>query len=392
MLVGFFGFVISILFFQASSSTFEFQISPGLEDAAKRTQNVLQERMQLNAQVKPWVMGFQMAVALVAGIIAGVTVLAALRWSTFYVHVRKDPKAGIGRRILTRLNFLMPIFTLLLWIKPIGNHLQAPDLVPCEEGNVFKDCTVHTDLSSSWLLNDTQFMRLRIWLVFITLVMRLIQLSPLIQAFLSTGREEELTLIHQSLASKKADINIKDLHAQLQQLTGRIIRSLCVVAIQFFAPVSITFGCVALLVRKGNVDLGVCSLYEQFLQHTEHITGITAETLRPEYTEKFTLFQKMMDQALNYIFDISSLQREEFTSPALWRPMLSFLVWWSLLTWSITVALGIFYYETAFGVSYITKTTQQEEVDSFSREVDSTSGTDIGRTRKQRRKEDKKSK
>eukprot|EP01138_Halocafeteria_seosinensis_P014203 gb/GECG01014502.1/.p1 GENE.gb/GECG01014502.1/~~gb/GECG01014502.1/.p1 ORF type:complete len:577 (+),score=44.53 gb/GECG01014502.1/:1-1731(+) len=393
LFVGFAGFVASLLFFQASSNVFEFQLAPGLSDAAERTENMLKNKMHVHTNIKPWMMGFQMLIALIAATVTTVTVLAALRWSTFYVYTRRDSTAGIGKRILTRLNFLMPIFSILLWIKPIGRQFQANDLAPCTEGASLHDCTRVTDLSNTWIMNDTQFLRFRVWMVLLTLSMRLLQFLPLMRSFLRTGREDLLEAIRDHLREGSKASDVKTLHSRLTATSGRVIRSMCVVAIQFFAPISMTFGFVALLVRKGGVDLGLCTLYENVLDQTQHLTGVTANSLRPHFEEKFTLFQRMMDQAMNYVLDISSLQRDQFSSPELWRPTFSFLVWWSLVVWSITVALGIFYYETVFGVAGITRATKQEEADAATANGAENAGP-VGPTHRRgrkQRKEDKKS-
>lgn len=135
-------------------------------------------------------------------------------------------------------------------------------------------------------------------------------------------------------------------------------------AIHLAAPVVI-LGMLALaLIRKGQlVTLDVCPAYESALMSV----GLSAETFRAADPGRAALLDSTLYNLLSQVFPrIDEAKSIHLVSPYLWRPSLSLLVWFFLVSWFVFTMLGYLYWTLALGG---TVALRREEAEAASAEA-----------------------
>lgn len=381
-----FGFVGSLIALQAPESVLDTKLQAGLADASQRASSVMhaianstgaESLIPPEDGFAPWVLGVHFGVAAVCAVVSGLFVLPALRFASCYVALRARRSLSWLQWGILHLNMFMPMVTAALWIRPVlGSLVLAPDLVRCNESDPSRDCAVTTDLKQSWLLNESQWLGVRLGAVILCCVLRCSQFRLFTEAYLAQNKTSQGDYLEEAFGGFGADdaaknakkaakaarkkgksvaqatsnasaMPIEVVQTALQQcisIAGRNFRSLTVVAMQLVAPVAVILALALSLHRRGHVALGVC----QAVHSSAEAAGMGPWLASLASTEPAAVstLDKMVGELLGNVADGMQMSRDLFASPLLWRPLFGFWLWWAVLSWAVASALALLYFDT----------------------------------------------
>ncbi len=381
-----FGFVGSLLALQAPESVLDTKLQAGLADASSRAGTVMQAIANTTGAdslippeegFAPWLLGVHFAVAAVCAVVSGLFVLPALRFASCFVALRAKKELSWAQYILLHANMFMPMVTAALWIRPVlGSLVLAPDLIRCNESDPSKDCAQNTNLKESWLLNESQWLAIRLGAVLLCCVLRCAQFRLFTQAYLEQNKVSQGDYLEETFggfgsedaaknakkaakaarkkgknpteaASKASNMPIEVVQTALQQcisIAGRNFRSLTVVAMQLVAPVAVTLAFALALHRRGHVAMGVCDAVHSGAKAAG--MGPWLEALASTEPATVSGLDQIVGELLGNVADGMAVSRDLFASPLLWRPLFGFWLWWCVLSWAVASALALLYFDT----------------------------------------------
>ncbi|XP_019496688.1 PREDICTED: transmembrane protein 161B isoform X2 [Hipposideros armiger] len=222
-------------------------------------------------------------------------------------------KQGLESQTLLHINFLAPLFMVLLWVKPITkDYIMNPPL----------------GKESVPLMTDATFDTLRLWVIILLCALRLAMMRSHLQAYLN-------------LAQKCVDQMKKEAGristVELQKMVARVFYYLCVVSLQYVAPLVMLLHTTLLLKTLGNHSWGI---------YPESVSTLPVDTSLPSnsvYSELSSADLKTKVTVTQITVALSSLKN--IFSPLLFRGLLSFLTWWIAACLFSTSLFGLFYHQ-----------------------------------------------
>ncbi|KAH0505667.1 Transmembrane protein 161B, partial [Microtus ochrogaster] len=221
-------------------------------------------------------------------------------------------KQGLESQTLLHINFLAPLFMVLLWVKPITkDYIMNPPL----------------GKESVPLMTEATFDTLRLWLIILLCALRLAMMRNHLQAYLN-------------LAQKCVDQMKKEAGristVELQKMVARVFYYLCVIALQYVAPLVMLLHTTLLLKTLGNHSWGI---------YSEAVSVSPVDNLPPNsiYSELPSADGKMKVTVTQITVALSSLKT--IFTPLLFRGLLSFLTWWIAACLFSTSLFGLFYHQ-----------------------------------------------
>jgi len=211
-------------------------------------------------------------------------------------------------QLLLNVNIAAPLMLSLLWVNPVVRDFVV-------EGGRMKH---------KYLLTSSQFECVRLLLVQIFCLFRFMLIWPHLQAHLNLAVEKV-----NDLRKEAGRISLKD----LQKLVGRVFYYLCVVSLQYLAPLILLLYCTFLLKSLGGFDITgsfnieVPQVPLRITETSKNVT-ITDEDISLQVTQ----------------FSLALASLRQVFQPMCFRAILSFFVWWISTAWFITSAFGMVFY------------------------------------------------
>ncbi|XP_009447169.1 transmembrane protein 161B isoform X3 [Pan troglodytes] len=222
-------------------------------------------------------------------------------------------KQGLESQTLLHINFLAPLFMVLLWVKPITkDYIMNPPL----------------GKESIPLMTEATFDTLRLWLIILLCALRLAMMRSHLQAYLN-------------LAQKCVDQMKKEAGristVELQKMVARVFYYLCVIALQYVAPLVMLLHTTLLLKTLGNHSWGI---YPESISTLPVDNSLLSNSV---YSELPSAEGKMKVTVTQITVALSSLKN--IFTPLLFRGLLSFLTWWIAACLFSTSLFGLFYHQ-----------------------------------------------
>ena len=404
-----FGFVMALLALQAPETLLDTRLVAGLLDASNKAEAVLESVVKGGADtgagggldLAPSLLVLHLLVAGVAGLIMGVMVVPSIRFASCFAALTADNAVSAPAKALLYVNMFGPLAVAALWLRPVlGSALLIPDLVKCNPGDVARDCTVTTDLSSTWLLTETAWLRVRVGAVLVCLALRLLQYRLLMSGYLAQAKTKQVDYLESSLggfgatdqakavkrAAKKArkeGRSVKDAVAHAAdvpvQAVGTLFHTcrniarntfsnLAVVGLQFVAPTAVIVALALALHHRGGLSLGLCSAVQQGAASAGLAPALESLQVDPSEPTKPSGMEMMVGWAMDAALgesgtEVAGQVRAALGTPLLWRPLFNFLLWWATLSMAVTSALAYMYFEgvVRFADSYRDEMRQQAQ-------------------------------
>uniref|UniRef100_A0A674GJL0 Transmembrane protein 161B n=1 Tax=Taeniopygia guttata TaxID=59729 RepID=A0A674GJL0_TAEGU len=222
-------------------------------------------------------------------------------------------KQGLESQTLLHINFLAPLFMVLLWVKPITkDYIMSPPL----------------GKESIPLMSEDTFDTIRLWIIILLCVLRLAMMRHHLQAYLNLAQKSV-----DQMKKEAGRISMVD----LQKMVARVFYYLCVIALQYVAPLVMLLHTTLLLKTLGNYSWGIYPGLNSDtpVENSLLPNSVYSESPPPDGKMKVTVVQLTM--ALGSLKNI-------FT-PLLFRGLLSFLTWWIAACLFSTSLFGLFYHQ-----------------------------------------------
>ncbi|KAF5913586.1 hypothetical protein HPG69_017206 [Diceros bicornis minor] len=228
---GFFFFVKAMAVLIVTENYLEFGLETGFTNFSDSAMQFL-EKQGLESQGPVSKLTFKFFLALFCSLIGAFLTFPGLRLAQMHLDALNLATEKVTQTLL-HINFLAPLFMVLLWVKPITkDYIMNPPL----------------GKESVPLMTEATFDTLRLWLIILLCALRLAMMRSHLQAYLN-------------LAQKCVDQMKKEAGristVELQKMVARVFYYLCVVALQYVAPLVMLLHTTLLLKTLGNHSWGI---------------------------------------------------------------------------------------------------------------------------------------
>lgn len=248
---------------------------------------------------------------IVATILGTFLTFPGLRLAKMYSDALKYTENPLMNLCLS-INIVTPLFLSLMWVRP-----------------VMRDFLVKRDVHGHFmLLSDEKFDAIRIYAILGFCFFRFLLMWTHLQAHLNMAVEKIEAL-------KKEAGRISTI--ELQQLITRVFYYLCVVALQYMAPLVLLLYSTFMLKTLGETDL-----LSPFGIVLPTIRNNTATPVQPIVLGA-GMGETIAGTAAQFSIALAAL-RQVFT-PLFFRGIFSFISWWICVSWFISSSFGMIYYQ-----------------------------------------------
>ncbi|NXW78093.1 T161B protein, partial [Hirundo rustica] len=306
---GFFFFVKAMAILIVTENYLEFGLESGFSNFSESAMQFL-ERQGLESQGPVSKLTFKLFLAILCSLIGAFLTFPGLRLAQMHLDALNLATERITQTLL-HINFLAPLFMVLLWVKPITkDYIMSPPL----------------GKESIPLMSEDTFDTIRLWIIILLCVLRLAMMRHHLQAYLNLAQKSV-----DQMKKEAGRISMVD----LQKMVARVFYYLCVIALQYVAPMVMLLHTTLLLKTLGNYSWGIYPNSETPAENSLLSNSVYSESPPADGKMKVTVVQITM--ALGSLKNI-------FT-PLLFRGLLSFLTWWIAACLFSTSLFGLFYHQ-----------------------------------------------
>ncbi|XP_051785590.1 transmembrane protein 161B [Erpetoichthys calabaricus] len=284
----------------------EFGLETGFTNFSESAVQFL-EKQGLESQGPISKLTFKLLLAFLCCVIGAFLTFPGLRLAQMHLDALNLTTDKVTQTLL-HINFLSPLIMVLLWVKPIT-----------------KDYIMNPTLSkeSVPLMTEATYDTLRLWIIILLCVLRLAMMRHHLQAYLNLAKKSVDKMKKEAGRIKTVD---------LQKMVARVFYYLCVIALQYVAPLVMLLHTTLLLKTLGNYSWGVYTESEQ--TNSDQVLDPSEPLPAPDAT-KVSLAQITL--ALGGLGNVFS--------PLLFRGLFSFLTWWIAACLFSTSLFGLFYHQ-----------------------------------------------
>ncbi|XP_072033950.1 transmembrane protein 161B-like isoform X2 [Amphiura filiformis] len=321
ILFGFFFLVVAMAVLIVDERILEF----GLNDAHGNFTHdalVFLEQQGFSSKSPISKIAFKFLLALVASFLGAFLAFPGLRYGRMHVDSLKYSADRPFYQLLLHFSFLFPLFVSLLWVKPVARDvLLSPKWAKKLTGR------------AEPIVSDTTFDLFRIAIIPVMCFIRVLLMTRYLQSYLNMAKEKVDEL-------KKEAGRINSL--ELQKSVVRVFYYLCVVALQYVAPMLVLLSFTCLLKSTGGYDFGAFN----FLYGNS--TSSASAAVEPDVSPA-TPPTSAPDSEAAEQFKLTLTNLRNVFSPVLFRGVFTFLTWWTCTAWFATSVFGVAYYNYTRG-------------------------------------------
>ncbi|XP_051498568.1 transmembrane protein 161B isoform X2 [Apus apus] len=177
-------------------------------------------------------------------------------------------------------------------------------------------------------MSEDTFDTVRLWIIILLCALRLAMMRHHLQAYLNLAQKSV-----DQMKKEAGRISMVD----LQKMVARVFYYLCVIALQYVAPLVMLLHTTLLLKTLGNYSWGV---YPELNSDTSVENSLLPSSV---YTESPPADGKMKVTVVQITMALGSLKN--IFTPLLFRGLLSFLTWWIAACLFSTSLFGLFYHQ-----------------------------------------------
>ncbi|KAF2985314.1 hypothetical protein EK904_006901 [Melospiza melodia maxima] len=177
-------------------------------------------------------------------------------------------------------------------------------------------------------MSEDTFDTIRLWIIILLCVLRLAMMRHHLQAYLNLAQKSV-----DQMKKEAGRISMVD----LQKMVARVFYYLCVIALQYVAPLVMLLHTTLLLKTLGNYSWGI---YPGLNSDTPVESSLLPNSV---YSESPPADGKMKVTVVQITMALGSLKN--IFTPLLFRGLLSFLTWWIAACLFSTSLFGLFYHQ-----------------------------------------------
>ncbi|XP_062310336.1 transmembrane protein 161B [Osmerus eperlanus] len=308
---GFFFFVKAMVILIVTENYLEFGLEAGFANFSDSALQFL-EKQGMESQGPISKLTFKLILALLCSLIGAFLTFPGLRLAQMHLDALNLTTAKVTQTLL-HINFLSPLIMVLLWVKPITK-------------DYFLNPTLGKD--NAPLMTETTYDTMRLWVVLLLCALRLGVMRQHLQAYLGLAQKGV-----EQMKKEAGRISTVD----LQKMVARVFYYLCVIALQYMAPLVMLLHTTLLLKTLGGHSWGVYPEEDLPcpLEVNSDLDMGAGPTAPPSGLAGTSVAQ--LSVALGGLRTVFS--------PLLFRGLLSFLTWWIAACLFSTSLFGLFYHQ-----------------------------------------------
>ncbi|XP_069631439.1 transmembrane protein 161B-like isoform X4 [Haliaeetus albicilla] len=308
---GCFFFVKAMVILIVTESYLEFGLESGFSNFSESAMQFL-EKQGLESRGPVSKLTFKLFLAVLCSLIGAFLTFPGLRLAQMHLDALNLATEKITQTLL-HINFLAPLLMVLLWVKPITkDYIMNPPL----------------GKESIPLMSEDTFDTMRLWIIILLCALRLAMMRSHLQAYLNLAQK-----CMDQMKKEAGRISTID----LQKMVARVFYYLCVIALQYVAPLVMVLHTTLLLKTLGNYSWGI---YPESNSDTAVENNPLPSSL---YSESPSVDGKMKVTVVQITMALGSLKN--IFTPLLFRGLLSFLIWWIAACLFSTSLFGLFYHQ-----------------------------------------------
>ncbi|KAK7457287.1 hypothetical protein BaRGS_00039259 [Batillaria attramentaria] len=309
---GFFFLVMSMGVLVVGDGVLEFGLEEGYRNFSEGAVEFL-KRQGVESHGPISFITFRIILVCLCTAIGTLMTFPGLRLAKLHLDSLKYHKESIILQILLHINYMLPVVVILLWVKPVARD------VLCGGGMFF----------GNRYLFDTQFDSLRLIIVVALCIIRLLLMPIFLQSHLNMAHEKVERM-------KKESGRINSL--ELQKMVARVFYYLCMVAVQYIAPILLLLFFTFLLKTMGG--------YSWSAVFGDTVADMFSGYQRPHRRSSAPVMNNtagsILETAAHFSVTLADL-RAVFT-PVWYQGLFSFFLWWVCAAWFACTSLGVMYY------------------------------------------------
>ncbi|XP_077456355.1 transmembrane protein 161B [Stigmatopora argus] len=307
---GFFFFVKAMAILIVTENYLEFGLETGFANFSDSALHFL-EHQGLESQGPISKLTFKLILAILCALIGAFLTFPGLRLAQMHLDAL-NLTTGKFTQTLLHINFLSPLIMVLLWVKPITkDYIMNPTLG--------KD--------SLPLMAEQTYDTLRLWTIILMCALRLAMMRHHLQAYLNLAKKSV-----EQMKKEAGRISTVD----LQKMVARVFYYLCVIALQYVAPLVMLLHTTLLLKTLGGHSWGFRSEEVPCTHQTDSVP--TSAPIVPPAVE-------VGARASVAQLSVALVGLKAVFSPLLFRGLLSFFTWWIAACLFSTSLFGLFYHQ-----------------------------------------------
>uniref|UniRef100_A0A8C4IT42 Transmembrane protein 161B n=1 Tax=Dicentrarchus labrax TaxID=13489 RepID=A0A8C4IT42_DICLA len=261
---------------------------------------------------------FKLILALLCSLIGAFLTFPGLRLAQMHLDALNLTTAKFTQTLL-HINFLSPLIMVLLWVKPITkDYLMNPTL----------------DKESVPLMTEQTYDTLRLWTIILLCILRLAMMRHHLQAYLNLAQKGV-----DQMKKEAGRISTVD----LQKMVARVFYYLCVIALQYVAPLVMLLHTTLLLKTLGGHSWWVYP--EEDLPCTHEMNSDSVMGVAPIAAPATATVVETGARASVAQLSMALGGLRTVFSPLLFRGLFSFFTWWIAACLFSTSLFGLFYHQ-----------------------------------------------
>ncbi|XP_064152567.1 transmembrane protein 161B [Anguilla rostrata] len=310
----FFFFVKAMAILIVTENYLEFGLETGFANFSESAVQFL-ENQGLESQGPISKLTFKLILALLCSLIGAFLTFPGLRLAQMHLDALTLTTAKVTQTLL-HINFLAPLIMVLLWVRPITkDYIMNPTL----------------GKESVPLMTENTYDTLRLWAILLLCALRLAMMRHHLQAYLHLAQKGV-----SQMKKEAGRISTVD----LQKMVARVFYYLCVIALQYMAPLVMLLHTTLLLKTLGGHTWGVYPEEELPCDMSSDPAAAAAAVVQPQLppaAPQAPVSVAQLSMALGGLRNVFS--------PLLFRGLLSFLTWWIAACLFSTSLFGLFYHQ-----------------------------------------------
>ncbi|KAL2294065.1 hypothetical protein Nmel_007785 [Mimus melanotis] len=273
---------------------------------------------------------FKLFLAVLCSLIGAFLTFPGLRLAQMHLDALNLATEKITQTLL-HINFLAPLFMVLLWVKPITkDYIMSPPL----------------GKESIPLMSEDTFDTIRLWIIVLLCVLRLAMMRHHLQAYLNLAQKSvdqmkkeagRISMVELQKMVSVVALRLYICSTLTVQMVARVFYYLCVIALQYVAPLVMLLHTTLLLKTLGNYSWGI---YPGLNSDTPVEDSLLPNSV---YSESPPADGKMKVTVIQITMALGNLKN--IFTPLLFRGLLSFLTWWIAACLFSTSLFGLFYHQ-----------------------------------------------
>uniref|UniRef100_A0A665SYP9 Transmembrane protein 161B n=1 Tax=Echeneis naucrates TaxID=173247 RepID=A0A665SYP9_ECHNA len=261
---------------------------------------------------------FKLMLALLCSLIGAFLTFPGLRLAQMHLDALNLTTAKFTQTLLY-INFLSPLIMVLLWVKPITkDYIMNPTL----------------GKESVPLMTEQMYDTLRLWAIILMCMLRLAMMRHHLQAYLNLAQKGV-----EQMKKEAGRISTVD----LQKMVARVFYYLCVIALQYVAPLVMLLHTTLLLKTLGGHTWWVYPEEDLPFTHEMNSNSVMAAAAVVAPTPASVVEAGARASVAQLSVALGGL-RTVF-SPMLFRGLFSFFTWWIAACLFSTSLFGLFYHQ-----------------------------------------------